>query len=332
MIKDSGIPPEMDPGIYIEKVSLVTGEVLDQEILPRQLLVHDHRDYHVVDVHARHMMSRVVRATGSEEEARRKMKEMRRLGHRASEVIAKAIGETDVTKVSKALFGLKEREYYFRYKRLPYSGDTAEEAIAEMRIEASRRLEKHRSADGMALRVLLTGGTGFVGKEILWQVATDPDVEEVVAVIRPKTIRDRQTGETLEVIAPAERGERLLEQLWLESPETRSKFRFIAGDVEKPGLGIEPSEIERLAETTTHVVHCAASVAFDDPYEKSFRANVTGTLNALVFPTPSRKQRTAVLWLTSVSRLRTFMGARSRRWRGKMRSSFLGTSITTTTN
>ncbi len=283
MTDDSGIPPEMDPASYIEKVSLVTGEALDQEILPRQLLVNSHRDYHIVDVHARHMMSRVVRATGSEEEARRKMKEMRRLGYRASEVIAKAIGETDVTKVSKALFGLKEKEYYFRYKRLPYSSETAAESIAEMRAEASRRLEKGRSATGLALRVLLTGGTGFVGKEILWQVATDPDIEEVVAVVRPKTIRDRKTGEVLEVISPAERGEKLLEQLWLESPETRSKFRFVDGDVEKPSLGIEPSEVERLAETITHVIHCAASVAFDDPYEKSFRANVTGTLNALRF-------------------------------------------------
>ena len=62
MTNESGSPPEMDPGKYIEKVSLVTGEVLDQPIQPRQLLVHNHRDYHVVDVHARHMMSRVVRA------------------------------------------------------------------------------------------------------------------------------------------------------------------------------------------------------------------------------------------------------------------------------
>ena len=93
MIQESGLPPEMDPGNYIERVSLVTGEVLEQPIVPRQLLVHNHRDYHVVDVHARHMMSRVVRATGSEDEARKKMKDMRRYGHKASEIVAKAIGE-----------------------------------------------------------------------------------------------------------------------------------------------------------------------------------------------------------------------------------------------
>ncbi|HEV7501817.1 MAG TPA: SDR family oxidoreductase, partial [Vicinamibacteria bacterium] len=35
--------------------------------------------------------------------------------------------------------------------------------------------------------------------------------------------------------------------------------------------------------TLTHVVHCAASVAFDDTYENSFRANVLGCRNALAF-------------------------------------------------
>ena len=283
MNEDSGCPPEMDPSRYIEKVSLVTGEVLDQPIYPRQLLVHNHRDYHVVDVHARHMMSRVVRVTGSEEEARRRMKEMRRFGHRASEVIAKAIGESDVTKVSKSLFGLKEKEYFFRYKRRPYSDAVAENTIAEMRSEVSRRLEQNRQGDCLGLRVLLTGATGFVGKEILWQVASDSDIQEVVAVIRPKTIRDRKTGDVLKVLSPADRGEKLLERLWIESPEIRAKFRFIEGDVEKPNLGIEAAETERVGRTVTHLIHCAASVAFDDPYEKSFSANVIGTLNALRF-------------------------------------------------
>ena len=39
------------------------------------------------------------------------------------------------------------------------------------------------------------------------------------------------------------------------------------------------------------MIHCAASVAFDDPYEESFRANVTGTLNALRFSMGCRRPR-----------------------------------------
>ncbi len=277
------LPPEMDPSNYIEKVSLVTGEVLEQEILPKQLLVGHHRDYHIVDVHARHMMSKVVKVTGSEEEARRRMKERRRLGHRASKVVARAIGEEDVTKVSKSLFGLKEKEYYFRYKRLPFDRQEITQKLSEMKVEVAERLDKRRQDGGLGLRVLLTGGTGFVGKETMWQAAHDPDIEEMVVVIRPKQIRDRKSGEVLETLSPAERGAHLLRQLWLEAPENQAKFRFVAGDVESPNLGISAGDLESIRQTVTHVIHCAASVAFDDPYEKSFRANVNGTLNALRF-------------------------------------------------
>ena len=64
------------------------------------------------------MMSRVVKATGDENAAREKMKQMRALGHIAPRsVLAKMVGEKDPEKISKALFGLKEKEYYFRYKR-----------------------------------------------------------------------------------------------------------------------------------------------------------------------------------------------------------------------
>ena len=48
-------------------------------------------------------------------------------------------------------------------------------------------------------------------------------------------------------------------------------------------LGIAPKELNRLRKTLTHVVHCAASVSFDDSYENSFRANVQGARNALQF-------------------------------------------------
>ena len=277
------ITPEIHPSQYIEKVSLVTGEVLDDEILPKHLLVHNHRDYHLADVQARRFMSRLLAATGDEELVREKMKEVRERGHKASEMIARAIGERDPTKVSKALFGLKEKEYYFRYKKLPASKEEIEDLLAEMRQEAAAKLTAVSEGDRPALRVLLTGGTGFVGQEILWQAAHDDDVVEMVVLIRPKEIRDRKTQELIKTLSPQERGEALLRRLWLETPEERAKFRFVAGDVEQPNMGIAGGELDELKATLTHVIHCAASVAFDDPYEKSFRANVTGTLNALEF-------------------------------------------------
>jgi nucleoside-diphosphate-sugar epimerase len=130
--------------------------------------------------------------------------------------------------------------------------------------------------------VLLTGATGFLGKEFLAQAATHPHVAEVVSVVRPEAVRDRKTKQVVKVLSARERGTLLLKRLHVKGKASR-RFRFVEGDVEKPGFGIERAELERLKGSLTHVVHCAASVSFDDTYENSFRANVLGCRNALGF-------------------------------------------------
>lgn len=275
------LPPELEPSRYIERVSLVSGEVLDDPIEPRHLLVENHRDYHLADVQARRFMSRLMDATRDEEKVRERMKEVREKGKRASERIAKVLGK-DPQKVSKALFGLKQKEYYFRYKKYPATEERIAAYIERKKTEAREKFDAAQE-QGLGIRFLLTGGTGFVGQEILWQAAHDDDFKEVVVLIRPKQIRDRKSGEVIQTLSPAERGETLLDLLWLRRPDQRAKFRFVAGDVEQPRLGISDEDYATLRSGITHVIHCAASVAFDDPYEKSFRANVTGTLNALEF-------------------------------------------------
>ena len=280
--KDAELPPEMEPSRYIEKVSLITEEVMDEKILPRHLLVHHHRDYHPADVQARRFMSKMMGETGDEELVRQKMKEIRELGHRTSEKIAGILGKPP-EKIAKALFGLKKKEYFFRYRKSPHTREEVDAILARLKAEAESQLERCRRGDYLGVRVLLTGGTGFVGQEIIWQAAHDADIAEMVVLIRPKEIKDRKTGKVIEVHSPALRGQQLLRRLWIEDPALSSKFRFIAGDVEEPNLGVSDADLAELKTTLTHVIHCAASVAFDDPYPISFRANVQGTLNALSF-------------------------------------------------
>lgn len=268
---------DSDPGQYIERVSLATGEVLPGPIGPDELLVRSHRDYNIVDVYARSLMSWLVR-TGDEDKARSTMKRVRSFGKQTAAMIARAVGSKDPKKLAEQLFGLRRREFYFRYKGHQLKKAEIEERIARLRQEATEQFGK---ADG--LRVLLTGGTGFVGKEVIYQVARNPAIAEMVVLIRPKVIKSRRTGEVEKVISPAERGVELLRELWLEKPDEVKKFRFIDGDIEKPNLGVSDEERAELARTLTHVIHCAASVAFDDPYEESYAANVVGSLNALNF-------------------------------------------------
>jgi diacylglycerol O-acyltransferase len=277
----------MNPANYIEKVSLVTGEVLPDEIKPRQLLVHSHRDYHIVDVQARWLMSRLVDVVGDQDEVVKLTKKARELGLGAVDMLSKLIGSPASKRLAQKLLGLKEREYYFRYKGHGLTGEEIEKRLSALREEAAKKTAQAKGDGGAvanraAFRVLLTGGSGFVGKEVIYQAAQDDDVAELVVLIRPKTVRDRKTNEVVKVISPAERGAALVEQLWLEGAAAE-KIRFIAGDIEEPNLGVEEAEMETLKKTITHVVHSAASVSFDDPYEESFRANVDGAVNALEF-------------------------------------------------
>ncbi len=275
---DPHLPPEFDPSRYIEKVSLTTGELLDDPILPQHLLVRHHRDYHVVDIYTRFLMSKMVHESKDPEQARGRIKQLREMGHKAVGAIAKFAGIKDSTRLGKLLFGLKRKEYYFRFRKHHLTREEIDKRVDRLREEARARLSIRRG-----LRVLLTGGTGFVGKEVLWQAAHDPMIEEVVVVVRPKEIRDRKTKQLVKTLSPADRGAALLKELWLEEHPGRGKFRFVDGDVEKHGLGISESDRARLKRTITHVIHSAASVSFDDPYEASFRSNVLGTLNALEF-------------------------------------------------
>ncbi len=278
------LPPEFSPNRYIEKVSLATGEVLDADIQPKQLLVQNHRDYHVVDVYARFLMSRMVKHTGDPDRVTRGMKEVRKFGHKAMETLAKVTGASDPQKLGKTLLGLKAKEYYFRFKRLHrLLHAEIDERIARVRKEAKQKHAAAMKGARAGLRVLLTGGTGFVGKEIMWQAAHDDAIAEMVVLIRPKEEKDRKTKKVLRVVSPEERGRQLLAQLWLADHPACGKFRFIDGDIEKPGLGVSEADRAELRRTLSHVIHCAASVAFDDPYEASFKANVLGSLNALDF-------------------------------------------------
>src|SRR6185503_14433588 len=110
----------------------------------------------------------------------------------------------------------------------------------------------------------------------------DRRIEEIVAVVRPESVRDPRTKEVVKVLSPLERGALLLKRLGIRGARAR-RYRFVSGDIERADLGLAPDEVARLRQTLTHVIHCAASVSFDDTYENSFRANVLGCRNALTF-------------------------------------------------
>ena len=99
--------------------------------------------------------------------------------------------------------------------------------------------------------VLLTGATGFVGKEIL------------------DRFLDR--GRRVYALVRAEDNDAAARRL-----EPHANLTPVAGDIEQPDLGLASPP-----EDVSTIVHCAASVSFDLSLEESRRVNVEGTRNVL---------------------------------------------------
>jgi nucleoside-diphosphate-sugar epimerase len=271
----------MSPSRYIVKVDRATGEPLPGPIEPADLLVHAHRDHHPVEIAAQFLASRFIQVTGNERLVKRGLKAAEAIGSRVGRTVGELTGNPEDERSVKRLLGVTARDYVYRFREPTHLGEKEIKArVLELQRQARARLQ------GLGrrprLRVLLTGATGFLGKELLAQAAASPHVAEVVSVVRKEAIRDRRTKRVVKVLSARERGAQLLRRLHVSGKAAR-KFRFVEGDVEKPGFGIDAAEISRLKRALTHVVHCAASVSFDDTYESSFRANVLGCRNALEF-------------------------------------------------
>lgn len=95
----------------------------------------------------------------------------------------------------------------------------------------------------------------MVGREILARLAADARFDRVLCLIRPPLNR-------LPVLLSA------------QGVTAADHVIGIAGDVTEPGLGISDF---RALDDVTHVVHCAATVAFDHPLDEARRINVDGT-------------------------------------------------------
>jgi thioester reductase-like protein len=104
--------------------------------------------------------------------------------------------------------------------------------------------------------VLLTGATGFVGKEILDRFLD----------------RGRRVFALVRATDDAAAARRL---------RPHARLTAVAGDIERPGLGLAPRSADALAEQVSTVFHCAASISFDLSLEDSRRVNVEGTRNVL---------------------------------------------------
>jgi thioester reductase-like protein len=119
--------------------------------------------------------------------------------------------------------------------------------------------------------ILITGVTGFVGMEVMARFLQRSQ-RHIFALIRAPS--DADAYQRLRAVLATAFGD----------PDAYSgRVTAVAGDIERPGLGLDPRRLDELAERVDRVLHAAASVSFELGLFESRGINVGGTQHMLGF-------------------------------------------------
>lgn len=121
----------------------------------------------------------------------------------------------------------------------------------------------------MSDTILLTGATGFLGMELLARLIERGE-RSLICLVR-----------AADADAAQERLAATIARLWDDPPAAAQAVTAIPGDVTAEGLGLSPSDHERITGEVTAIVHCAAAISFDQTLEEARAVNTAGTLRVI---------------------------------------------------
>lgn len=137
--------------------------------------------------------------------------------------------------------------------------------------------------------ILLTGGTGFLGKVIVERLLRcAPDIERIYLLIRTRRDQDEVTTAAdvrfeTEVL-PSGAFNTLARALGERWPSfAREKLVPVAGDVSLPRLGLAPDDHAALTCRVDVIINAAASVVFDEPLDRALLSNIRSVENMADF-------------------------------------------------
>ncbi|CAG8961526.1 hypothetical protein HYFRA_00013943 [Hymenoscyphus fraxineus] len=122
--------------------------------------------------------------------------------------------------------------------------------------------------------ILITGGTGFLGKlviEALFRRQSEFPFDRIVLLTRGKRGQDPQ-ARFRNTVATSPCFSNL-------SPSWMDQIQIVEGDVAKDNCGMRPELYREVCRDVTHIIHCAASIKFDNPIKDAMESNIGGAVN-----------------------------------------------------
>ena len=179
--------------------------------------------------------------------------------------------------VNRLLSDVSELKTSAEYMQEIFTAYTEELSVTARQPETStRRLRT----------VLLTGSTGTLGKHLLHQLLSDPEVETIYCLGRGEDLESRQR--------------RTMKENGLEADFDDQRVVFYQGNFSKPYLGLSLSTYHELLNAVTFIVHNAWMVDFNQSLDRIASTHIKGLKQLLQFSTQSKYGAT-LFFISSVS-------------------------------
>ncbi|XP_074034259.1 fatty acyl-CoA reductase wat [Leptinotarsa decemlineata] len=140
--------------------------------------------------------------------------------------------------------------------------------------------------------ILLTGGTGFLGKMIIEKLLRTCDVNKIYVIVRPK-----------KGLTPKERLQKLFEEPVFEKVRSSNikKILILEGDLMEMNIGLSKKDEEIIKNEVNVVFHCGAFLNMDSKLHEAVITNVRGTLAILDLMKDAKNLNSLILVSTAYS-------------------------------